>query len=335
MEKVKSVSIVILSIFLIISTIVIYFGYREINNFKESLSYNDSQIKQLNTKLGIAESKLLSEQEISKKYKSEIEKFPDKLKKIIKDYDLKLASRDVSIAKLKNKLNGGTTTVVINTPEVKPNSSEIDKPSVESISYDWKDTSGRFHLYDPDIFIPNNEEFSSEQYLAIKGWVFTGKNGKLQIKKIEISEVSKGDIDKDGKQLYEKIPNSNVELVDSSFEYIDVGKKEEKKFSDILTLRTIATFDTNLQPGLGIEIINIGKLIDYLNLGLNAELSADLTDPLKGSLSNSRIGVGVNYQFIPPILDTNIGVGIGISTPLNDFTGRWIITGDAIFYLTN
>jgi hypothetical protein len=68
-------------------------------------------------------------------------------------------------------------------------------------------------------------------------------------------------------------------------------------------------------------------------LGVYTKLSADLKDPLKGSLQNSRIGIGINYHFIPPVIKTNFAIGAAINLPFNKLDSP-VLTVDAILYLT-
>ena len=339
MEKVKNVSIMILAVMLIVLSSVTYLQFSKIQEHELQLSAFDGEIQRLNIDLGISESKLEKESELNAKYKQEISEFSEEFKKELKAHNLRLQSRDETIALLKTKIKGGTTKVVIKDSVIKsdpekPESSSTDTEK-QSISYEWKDPSNRFKLVDPDIFVTNNEEFSASQHVRILGHVFYGKDGKLQIKKIELSEVIPDGVDGKGKIKYKNAETSTVKLVDSIFEYTNNLPTQEKKFANIFKIRAIASYDSQLTPGLGVELLNIGRFVNYANIGLNTKISADLSDPLKGSLNNSRVGVGINYQFIPPLIDTNLGLGIGISTPLNDFGGKVLVTADLIYYLTN
>lgn len=313
---------------------------------KTKLTAKDAEIQQLDTNLGLAESKLLSAEELNDKYKTEIDGFPEKLKKIVDEYDLKLKSKDTAIAELRNKVKGGRTTVVIkdgpapngnpgdgNSVDVKDSDGNPIDPPPQVISYEWEEELGRFHLKDPDIFTPDNEEFLARQHMKVMGHVFFGKDGQLQIRKVELQEVVPNGVDEEGNPKYVLVPNSKIELIDSQFEYTNNLPVKKKRLLDIVTLRPIATFDTAITPGLGMEFLNLGRLIDYANVGLNAKLSADLTDPLGGSLQRSRMSVGVHYQFIPPLLDTNFAVGASVGVPFNDLT-QPMFTLDVILFLT-
>ena len=86
-------------------------------------------------------------------------------------------------------------------------------------------------------------------------------------------------------------------------------------------------------PGIGLEVLNAGKLADYYNFGLYGKLSADLADPLGGSLQNSRMGIGINYHIAPPWLKSNFAIGASLNLPFNQLNNP-ILTIDAILYLT-
>jgi hypothetical protein len=301
---------------------------------ESNLTAKDAELQRLNIKLGLSESKLLSEKELNNKYKNELDAFPEELKDKIKEYDLRIQSRDKTIASLKNKISGGTTVVNIKKPDVVAEG--CLEPEEMVIGYAWKDNLGRFHLVDPDIFIKNNEEFTSEQYLTVVGHVLYGKDGKLQVRRIEVKEVVPDGTDNDGNQLYKPVPGANVKLVDAKFSYVNNLPKKESGLLEVFTLRPFVSFDTAQAPGFGIEWLNLGKLIDYANVGVNTKVALDILDIAGGSLQRSRLSLGLNYHLLPPLLDTNLAIGVGVGTPFNHFGSldHLILSVDAIFYLT-
>jgi hypothetical protein len=110
--------------------------------------------------------------------------------------------------------------------------------------------------------------------------------------------------------------------------------KPEKKLFDVFRLRGYALFDTSLNPGFGVELLNVGRYFDYVNIGLGPFASIEVSD-LPNSLQSSLLGLGLQYTLAPPAISTNIGIGLGIATPADDLFGRFQITGNVIFYLTN
>lgn len=305
------------------------------------ISARTDEIQEFNKKLGIAESNLRTEENLTKKYKKEIDALDKEFLKIKSKYDLDLKSRDNTIAYLKGKVKGGNSSVTIEKPKNEVNSEVKEFTTVievtreicnnEIVGYQWEDDKKRFKLKDPDIFEKGNEEFEYKQHFEITGYVFEDETGNIQVKKLELREVYP--VENEEEVEYKEIENSNISLVSSKFEYTN-KVKDEKHLLDIVTLRPIASFDTAVTPGLGLEVINLGRYFDYLNVGLYGKLAFDVSDPLGGSLQNSRIGVGINYHLIPPLLDTNFAIGASVSTPFNDL-GQYVLTVDLILYLTD
>lgn len=325
-EKQKNWSLVVLLLICAVMTGLLFFVYTQLNQERHQLDIYDAELQKLNTELGLAQSSLLTKEELVKKYRDEIEKFPLELQSLIKEYELNLSSRDETIVALKNQIKGGATTVVITEPE-----SPEESPS---ISYEWRDPSNRFHLLDPDIFIENNEVFTSSQHIIIKGHVFQGKDGRLQTRRIDIQEVIPEGVNEDGSPRYRVLDDVDIAVVDASFEYVDLKEEHKKKLLDVLTFRGLVTFDSDLSPGLGLELVNLGRYVQWANVGLNLGISFDVLDIPGGSLSDSKVTAGAHYHLIPPLLDTNIALGLSIGLPFSNLTSP-VLSLTAIFYLTN
>ena len=117
-------------------------------------------------------------------------------------------------------------------------------------------------------------------------------------------------------------------------ETVPISEKEKQwRLLDPITLRPVAFIDTALTPGIGLEVVNLGRWVPWANVGIVPKVAFDLSDPLGGSLQNSRMGVGVVYHLVPPLVNTNFALGASISTPFNDL-GTMVFTLDATFYLT-
>lgn len=293
---------------------------------KNVIDAKEAGIQELNNKLKIADSDLVTKDVLNKKYEDELSKLESDFKKIVSKYNLELESRDKVIAQLKGKINGGNTTVVIKDP-TEPGTTDGEKPG-QVISYSWQDVSKRFKLTDPDIFTKDNETFEYKQQVSVTGYVYTDKTGEVKIRKLTLQEVVP---DATGK--YVPVDGSNIEVIDNKFEYIKL-EQNKKELWDIWHPRLLVSFDTQLYPGIGVELLNLGHFIDYANIGLNTKVAINTTNGLDG-IKSSTVGVGLAYQLVPPFLDTNLGLGIGLATPMDNFLGRYIVTVDAIFYLTN
>jgi hypothetical protein len=51
------------------------------------------------------------------------------------------------------------------------------------------------------------------------------------------------------------------------------------------------------------------------------------------NIENSKLGVGISYNVIPPLFETNFAIGVAAVNPLVRFDPAFTI--DAIVYLTN
>lgn len=325
-EKWISIGIVVLLSMLGVMAIAFSVLHGKYEQAHSQLTKKDAEAQQLDTRLQIAESNLLAQKELNR---LALQELSSEMKDFMKKHDLKLQSRDETIARLVNSIRGGSTKVIVE------NNTNLEDEEVESIkiAYSWEDKYKRFHLQDPDIWVQDDEQFTYQQHLRVRGYVFQGKNGKLQTRHVNIEEIYKKGLDENGKPIFARVPDSSFELIDANFSYVD-PKVNKKGFRDIFALRPYASFDTALSPGLGLEFIQLGRWLDWTNVGIGAELSADLSDPLGASLQHSRIGLSAMYHFIPPLLGTNLALGAGLSVAFMDLTVP-IFTIDAMFYLSD
>jgi hypothetical protein len=282
-------------------------------------------IQQLNEDLGLADSELTNQKTLSEQYKKELTKKDEDFEKERQKYKLEIKSKDKTIAVLSGRTNGGNSGITTYCPGLSTPEKPIVPQEQPVIGYFWEDHLKRFHLEDPDVFVQNNETFTYSQNIKVKGEVFKDKTGNLQVRRVAIEEVTK-----DG----QPIKGSAVSVVESKFDYINEKLEEkQKKLIDVFTFRPLAMFDIALQPGIGFEVANLGRYVDYANIGLYGKVSADVSDPLNGSLQNSRIGIGLNYHFVPPVVKTNFAIGAAVNLPFNKLDSP-VLTVDAILYLT-
>lgn len=291
----------------------------ELNSLIDSLNKNrEIEITKLNKKLGLAESLLISQEQLKKQYEEELTEKDEEFEKLRKKYKLDIVSKDKTIAELLGQAQTGDTIVI--------GDCNNNDGSKSVISYKWTDSLQRFVLVDDDIFTKDNEQFNYKLKFMIKGEIFSDKTGNTKARKVELIEVH-GDENT-------PVSNSSVQLISNDFTYINERElATKKKLSDIFVLRPLATYDIAMMPGIGLEFVNLGNLIDYANLGLYGKIAGDISSPLNGSLQNSRIGMGVNYHFVPPLLKTNFAVGASVNLPFNKLDSP-ILTIDAILYLT-
>lgn len=318
MTKYKIMGVAIALLVLIASTSTAYYFYEkyqsallDVATLSESKILAEQEIQQQNNELGVARSRLLTQDELDKKYRDEIKILRGKLADVDGSRKVKPVSRDKTVVAIGSTVKGGETKVT---------------PVADKISYDWVSVDKRFKLVDPDIYTKNNEEFSYETSISIKGYILADKTGKLKARQIDVQEVVKN---KDG----EYVPtDSHVKIVSNDFEYI--VEQPQKKLLDILNPRLQFQFDTLMNPGLAVEIGNVGNYFDWINLGVNAQTSIHVSEGVAG-LQKSAVGVGVSYSLIRPLLDTNVSIGVGLLTPVSDVGNQWILNASVGFYLTN
>lgn len=325
---------------LLLSLSLFYLLYKAGGKIEESnriISAKVAEIQEFDSRIGVAESDLRRAKDLEKKYKDEIKDFKKELNKKQNQFDassLEIKSKDETIARLKNIIQGGSSSVT----EVKETTDLSGKTVVVEtivdvkevcsnriLSYTWKDKYDRFELKDPDIGESGDESFFQSQYIKISGVVLQDKTGDIQVKRVVATEVFKeGD-------KFRDIGGAKLSLVSSKFEY--VNEKEGKSLIDIVGLRPFALFDLSAKPGIGLEVLNFGRYSNYLNFGLYGKLALDVSDPVMGSLQNSTVGLGVSYHLLPPLVPTNFAIGASLNTPFNNF-GQPIVTLDLILYLT-
>jgi len=306
-----------------------------------------AEIQEFSSKLGRAESDLVRQTDLSEQYEGEIKSFRKEIAKQtdkIRVKDLKIRSRDETIAGLQGQISGGNSSVIIVDVSTGESGSTFETVvdvnevcgSDKVLAYRWSDKHQRFELFDPDISKSGDEQFKYSQLIRIKGIVLTDSSGNVQVKRVSAEEVI--EVEQEGKVSYEAIEGGKVVLVDSKFEYTNEPDKPEGfNWLDPLTLRPMVGFDfPYMTPSIGLEIVNFGRWVPYLNIGLGPKLSFDVSGLPDGdfsSLENSRVGVAAIYHIAPPWLDTNFGLGVSLSTPMNDLD-QLMLSVDLTFYLT-
>lgn len=322
-ENIKNASPIIAGLLAIALAISLYFGYSAWNKLQESLitiqqqnDYllgNKSEIQKINNRLGLAESVVTQKENIIKDYQKTVKELNIELDKIKGSSKVKPSSKDTTIVVIKDKTIGGNQSI-----EIKDSS----KPEV--VSYNWSDSTGRFRLLDPDIKTSGNEVFEYKLKLKITGFILKDPSGSIQARQVVAQEVYQ----ENGKNIL----GPPLEIENNIYEYS--VEKPEKNIFQIIRPRLYFLFDTNLDPGFGLELVNLGNYFDYINIGMGPFISIE-TDNFPNDISATRLGFGTQYLFVPPLLSTNIGIGFGVSTPLNNFTKEIIVSGYLLFYITN
>lgn len=276
------------------------------------LTAKEKQLQELNSKLGVSASDLMTQKELNSKLADDNEELNDNFEEFKKEHKLQILSRDKTIAALKQKVSGGHTEVVV--------SSSCEDISSCTISYMWHDPLNRFQLKDPDIFKKDNETFVSNQSFKIYGEIYKQEDGFLQTRRLVLREVYK-----DGDE-YKPVPNGKAEVVDSEFQYVSGAVQEEWEWTDLFTLRPIIGSSVVLFPYTGDLRLNIGmEFIGYKGFGLNSYTSLFFDDPMKIS---QHIGLSWSSTVFDKRLNFALVAGVGYS--LNQ---EVLVDAGIIFYI--
>jgi len=286
------------------------------------LTVKEAQLQRLNLQLGLSESNLLSQAELNSKLNSDLTESNKEFDEFIKEHDLQIASRDIAIAKLKQKLSGSGTAVIVT-------QDNLICENIESctISYNWQDTLSRFKLSDPNIWESGDEVFESEQIFKIYGEVYQQKDGQLQTRRLVLREVIQKP---DG--TYEAIPNAKAELVDSKFDYfnpprLELGDSDHKLFNPrVMALGSFGVIPSDIDVTLGLGI----ELLTFHGIGLGTYTLLDFNEP-------GNIAQHVSLSYNPTFRGTelNFGAFISLSPPFANFSGKLQLNTGLVFYLNN
>jgi len=282
------------------------------------LTAKEQELQEANHELGVLKSKLVSQKELSKQ---QLEEKDDEFEAFKKEHNLKIKSKDRTIASLKQKVSGESTVTIV--------SSDADCQDINHciISYNWEDTLKRFRLRDPNIFEPGNETFESEQLFKIYGEVYEQEDGSLQTRRLVLREVFQSE---DGS--YEPIPDAKADIIESDFQYHNPPTIDpEWNWTDLFRLRGIAVAAVTAFPDGGNTTLGLGlEFFSWNGLGINSHTSLDFENPEKIA---QHIGIAYN----PTIFDTelNLGVEVSIGTPFASFFQAYMVNVGLIFYLNN
>lgn len=285
------------------------------------LTQKEKELQQLNTKLGLSESELVSQKELAKRIMEDKEEVDKAFEKFKKDHNLQIVSRDRTIANLKQKIKNGETVVTI----VDPNNINCDNVSRCAISYVWSDPHNRFNLNDPNIWEKKNETFESKQVFKIYGEVYEQEDGSLQTRRLVLREVIQ---DENGN--YVPIDGGKADIIESKFEYDNPPKLDlEKSWKDLFKLRLIAVGSVTAFPDSGATKFGLGlEFFNWEGLGINTHTAFDFRDA-----ERSELRLGISYS--PTIFEQklNLGVGVSAGTPFGNFFNEVSTNIDLIFYV--
>lgn len=290
------------------------------------LTAKEQELQQLDTELGVAHSKLVTQEELAKQLKKDKEELNTKFNKFVEKHNLQIKSKDRTIASLEQKLQGGNSGTNVTPGDTDPNTIDLCK-SVDQciISYFWTDPLQRFELRDPNIFEKGNETFKSKQFFKIYGEVWEQEDGSLQTRRLVLREMMPTE---DGD--YEPIPGAKAKVVDSEFTYHNPPTIEpEFQWTDMFRLRAIAVGGVEILPNSGHLTFGLG--LEFFNLygfGIGTFTSFDFQNP-------ENIAQHISIEYNPTIFDTelNLGIFVSMGSPFARIFDDYQFSSGLIFYL--
>lgn len=295
------------------------------------LTEKEQELQAAHLQLGIAQSKLLTQEALTEQYKREKFKTSEEFEQFKKKHNIEIESFHKTIAKLEQQIKNGTTVVVVEPGNNTPRTDGLIDPKKDKLRYNWKSNDGRFELDDQDVFTPNNETFKLKQTFRIVGEVYREKVGFLKTSKLSIEEVVIDGKNSDGTPKYKTVGEAQV--VESSFKYTE-------RAPDYFMPRTrwygawglvgahLSVHNLEVQRFLvstGVRFLQWPKV----GLGLNTQLFIDT-----GDVKESGWGLGIDYRPVIKETQLNVGLGFSVHTPFNSNFGReYFYNFGLLFYL--
>jgi hypothetical protein len=258
------------------------------------LTESEQRMQSLNTELGTARSRLVTQATLNEKYQALITKNAE-FEKYTREHGLSLQSLSDATFRLQQRGQGGTGTARVEpTPTPKPGEPTAASPQV--ISYEFTDAQGRVHLKDPNIWVHGDEELQLEQLFRVEGTVLQQTNGSLMTQRVQLQEVVA-----EGEGKYRVLAEAG--LVDANFTYANAPGHEPPRGltwgpSWMATLGTSFRSESLLRVGASARVVKWGPV------GLAAGLSSDFRS-LEGS------GGDAFLTFTPSWKGRELGLALG------------------------
>lgn len=300
------------------------------------LTEKEKKLEEANDALGVAQSKLMEQQDLAKAYAEEHIKTSADFEKFKKEYKLELESYQRSVAQLQEQLKTKNSTVVTVDNSRLPTDPVPDQqfrrlidPTKDKIAYNWKSGDGRFELEDPDIFIANSvKTFTQNQNFRVTGEIYRERAGFLKTQRLVIEEVIPDGSNPDGTPKYKTIGTAKV--VDSKFNYTEKSPDSLVPRKGVFGLWGVVSANFALNNGLNPRFL-LGTGIEFLNwrgLGLGLQLYLD-TNVWQDS------GFGINLAYRPTIngIQLNLAIDVGLATQFKQPFQSYIPFVGLQFYL--
>lgn len=273
------------------------------------LSDKERELEAMNTSLGTAQSRLVSQNSLEEQYKAQLSDKDAAFEKFRQAHDLRIKSMSENLEALRQQVHQGRGHAT-ELAAASPPGSPAAPSSRPVIAYEYSDSQGRFHLSDPNIWVEGDETLDVNQLFLLKGEVFAQKNGSLMTERLQLSEVVKA---RDGS--YTEVAHAT--LADAHFQYTNPPLPPEPN-RDGLGLSVLLTVGPSFSSQTSVPWVRFGGAVNVLRLGsfgLAGGLSSDFRPqrPLDGTGGE----VLVTWQPHPRL---NVMLGAGVHLPLTDPT---------------
>lgn len=285
------------------------FDHNYTRQLEGRLTDKERQLEAQNAQLGTAQSKLMSQDELEKRYQAQLSEKDKAFEAFRREHDLKIKSMTDDLESLQERVSNGRGRVTEVAPQPAPGnpSTPAWRPA---IAYDYSDADGRFHLTDPDIWVEGNETLDVKQLFELKREVFAQTNGSLMTERLQLAEVVKAE---DGS--YREVAQAS--LVNAHFTYVNPPPPPPASSQNGLGLSWMLTAGLRVPGPWHPRWVRFGGAVNVFQLGelgLAGGLSSDLElDTLNQFLHGTGGEVLVTWR---PDSRLNVRLGAGIHLPL-------------------
>jgi hypothetical protein len=260
------------------------------------LTESEKQMQALNTELGTARARLVTQATLDEKYEALLTARDADFEKFRREHALALKSISDSVFRLQQQEHGGKETAK-EEPAPTPRPGEPTAATAHSvISYEYTDPEGRVQLKDPNIWVQGDEDLQLKQLFRVEGTVLQQTNGSLMTERVQLQEVSP-----DGKGKYRELAAAS--LVDANFTYANApvdappgGMKLGPSF--MATMGTSFTSESMVRFGASARVVN------WKSVGLAGGLSSNF-ESLEGSGGDAFV------TYTPSLHGRELGLVLG------------------------
>ncbi|AKJ06495.1 Hypothetical protein AA314_08121 [Archangium gephyra] len=268
------------------------------------LTESEKQMQALNTELGTARARLVTQATLDEKYEALLTARDADFEKFRREHALALKSISDSVFQLQQRERGGTETArEVPPPPAQPGEQPTAPPAHQAIAYEFTDAEGRVQLKDPNIWVQGDEELQLKQLFRVEGTVLQQTNGSLMTERVQLQEVTA-----DGAGKYRELAAAS--LVDANFTYTNAplegppgGMKWGPSF--MATMGSSFSSESMLRFGASARVVKLGPV------GLAGGLSSNFQS-LEGS------GGDAFLTYTPSFHGRELGLvlGGGVHMPL-------------------